>query len=264
VIDLDDRISNVGGLRGMTNVRYYYDGICNLCGQKGRFESDDLRGARDQFACPSCRATLRYRNQAAAIISHFSDGNEVFFDLFMRSDRFKRLAVLEQGIRGPFARRLKGLPNYVQSYLFEDCPLGETRDGIVCQDLERLTFENDSFDLLVTSDVMEHVPDPRQVIGEVARILRPGGAHVFTIPIRWPIAPNSTPRAKIVDGRVEHLMEPSYHRSGLDEPSLTFTDFGADLLDWHAQAGMRAYFYDCHRTVGSLGRYPAVIAVKLA
>jgi SAM-dependent methyltransferase len=247
----------------MQSDKYFYDGICSFCGKKGRFQAEELRRGRDQFACPSCRATHRYRTQAAAILSHFADGTEIFLDRFIRSELFRNISILEPGIRGPFVRRFKGLPNYTQSYLFEDLPLGESRDGVICQNLERMTFDDGSFDLVVTSDVMEHVPDPRKAIAEISRVLRVGGAHIFSIPLRWPISAQSTQRARIVDGQIEHILEPNYHRSGLDEPSLTFTDFGADLLDWHAAVGMRAHYFDCHRMIDFIGCFPAVVAVKV-
>ena len=245
----------------MTGTHGYYEGLCNLCGAKGRFEGE-LRRAREQFPCPSCGATLRYRDQAAAILTHFADGREVFLDRFVRSDACKRLSVLEAAIRGPFIRRFRHLPHYTQSYLFEGVPPGEKRDGVVCQDLERMTFADESFDLVVSSDVMEHVAHPRVAFSEIGRVLKAGGAHVFSVPIRWPIEPNSTGRARLVNGRLEHLLEPCYHRSGFDEPSLVFTDFGADLLEWHRQSGLRARFFNGHRMVDTLGRFPAVIAIK--
>ena len=241
--------------------RGYVEGVCSFCGALGRFEGA-LRLARQEFACPACKATLRYRDQAAAILSQFAHGCETSLDSFVQSEDCRRLSVYEAAIRGPFVRRFRKLPRYTQSYFFEDLPLGEARQGVVCQDLERLTFADESFDLIVTSDVMEHVARPKAAIAEIARVLKPAGAHVFSIPIRFPIAKNSVERARIVDGRIEHLLEPRYHRSGEDEPSLVFTDFGCDLLDWHRSVGMRARFFNSHRLIESSYYFPTVIAVK--
>jgi 2-polyprenyl-3-methyl-5-hydroxy-6-metoxy-1,4-benzoquinol methylase len=48
------------------------------------------------------------------------------------------------------------------------------------------TFENESFDLVITSDVFEHLPDVAPAVREILRTLKPGGAHIFTVPwIRW-------------------------------------------------------------------------------
>ena len=44
-----------------------------------------------------------------------------------------------------------------------------------------MTFENESFDLFITQDVFEHVMTPNKAFKEIERVLKPGGAHVFTV-----------------------------------------------------------------------------------
>jgi len=51
------------------------------------------------------------------------------------------------------------------------------------QDLENQTFKDESFDLVITQDVMEHVFNPAKAFSEIARTLKKGGAHVFTVPL---------------------------------------------------------------------------------
>jgi len=41
---------------------------------------------------------------------------------------------------------------------------------------------DDSFDYVVSNSVLEHIPDLESVIGEVARVLKPGGRFYFTVP----------------------------------------------------------------------------------
>ena len=56
----------------------------------------------------------------------------------------------------------------------------------------RYDFDNDSFDAVVCSDVIEHVAEPLTMLREIRRVLRPGGIAVLTTPIRfteWPIDP---------------------------------------------------------------------------
>jgi SAM-dependent methyltransferase len=238
-----------------------YAGQCEMCGAKGEFVGTSL-GARESFPCPTCRATLRYREQAGAILTRFGRGRFSFFTRFVRFPECQKLSILEAAIRGPFTRYLKGHPGYVQSYLFDDIAPGDSRDGVVCQTLEAMTFADESFDLVITSDVMEHVADVGKVVAEVARVLKPGGAHVFSIPLKFPLRDHSQARARLVGGEVEHLMEPRYHRSGTDTPSLVFTDFGRDLLDLHARHGLRASLHRSHPFVKRLAHSAAVIAVR--
>ncbi len=47
-----------------------------------------------------------------------------------------------------------------------------------------LTYESDTFDLVVSCEVIEHVGDPAQMIREMYRVLRPGGVAIMTFPSR--------------------------------------------------------------------------------
>jgi SAM-dependent methyltransferase len=51
-----------------------------------------------------------------------------------------------------------------------------------CAAAERLSFQAQSFDVVVASWVLEHLPAPEVTFREVARILRPGGAFFFLTP----------------------------------------------------------------------------------
>ena len=51
-----------------------------------------------------------------------------------------------------------------------------------------LPFENNQFDRIVCTDVLVHVPNPQEVIDEVARVLRPGGQFFFSAINRNPMA----------------------------------------------------------------------------
>jgi SAM-dependent methyltransferase len=55
-------------------------------------------------------------------------------------------------------------------------------------DATSLPFETGEFDGAICSETAEHVPDDRAVIAEIARVLRPGGILVFTVPILWSLA----------------------------------------------------------------------------
>lgn len=50
-------------------------------------------------------------------------------------------------------------------------------------DIARLPFANCSLDLVIASEVIEHMPEPSRVISEIARVLRPGGQLILTMPV---------------------------------------------------------------------------------
>ncbi len=49
-------------------------------------------------------------------------------------------------------------------------------------DANTLPFRDATFDAVVCAEVLEHVGDPRHVIAEVERVLKPGGSFVATVP----------------------------------------------------------------------------------
>ena len=54
--------------------------------------------------------------------------------------------------------------------------------GVVCGDATQLPFADGSFDGVVASEVLEHVPDDVGALAELVRVLRPGGALAITVP----------------------------------------------------------------------------------
>jgi SAM-dependent methyltransferase len=53
-------------------------------------------------------------------------------------------------------------------------------------DLLALPFPDASFDIVMASEVLEHIPADEQAMGEIARVLRPGGRLAVTVPRYWP------------------------------------------------------------------------------
>jgi SAM-dependent methyltransferase len=53
-------------------------------------------------------------------------------------------------------------------------------------DATRLPFADDTFDKVIASEVMEHIPDDLAALGELVRVLRPGGTLAVTVPAWLP------------------------------------------------------------------------------
>lgn len=67
---------------------------------------------------------------------------------------------------------------------------GEIAPTLVCTavngDATRLPFADASFDRIIASEVMEHVPDDDAALDELVRVLRPGGTIAITVPAELP------------------------------------------------------------------------------
>jgi len=55
----------------------------------------------------------------------------------------------------------------------------------VIGNISAIPFEEDTFDGVLCTEVLEHIPDPRQGIAEVSRVLKPGGTLYITVPMSW-------------------------------------------------------------------------------
>ena len=67
----------------------------------------------------------------------------------------------------------------------------KTQIGMVRhEDLRALSFPSNSFDLVMSAEVFEHIPEPYVALAEVFRVLKPGGSYIWTVPM------NTDPQSK--------------------------------------------------------------------
>ncbi len=60
------------------------------------------------------------------------------------------------------------------------------RFALAAGDALRLPFPDDAFDAAICAEVLEHIPDCDAAIGELARIVKPGGRLAVSVPRAWP------------------------------------------------------------------------------
>jgi SAM-dependent methyltransferase len=58
--------------------------------------------------------------------------------------------------------------------------------GLSVADMTGLPFKNNYFDLVICSEVMEHIPEHETAVKEVVRVLKPGNNLVISVPRYWP------------------------------------------------------------------------------
>jgi SAM-dependent methyltransferase len=174
--------------------------------------------------------------------------------------KWKSLEIHESSPEGAYSDKLRTRARaYSSSQFLPGFPLGEVVEGVRNEDLRALTFSDSSFDLLVTQDVLEHVPNPDSAFREIARVLRPGGLHIFTVPCYS--KPTRERARQRPDGTIELLDAPEYHGNPVDpNGSLVITEWGPDLVDRiRSTSGLRTRrldFQDPSR--GLLGEFLSV------
>jgi len=93
-----------------------------------------------------------------------------------------------------------------------------------------MDFETASIDVIIHSDTLEHIPDPKAALKESWRILKEGGHLFYTVPI---VVGRLT--------RTRHGLPPSHHGSAetTREDLKVQTEYGADFWCEIFEAGFR-------------------------
>lgn len=209
-----------------------FSGRCSICGARSFFDYGSNRSPREAFACGTCGFTLRWRDQAQILVDEFGQGQAESIESLVSLGALDTLDIYEPALRGPFVTRLNALPGYVRSYFWPDRDLGGVyENGVRNEDLTRLTFPDNSFDIVLTSDVMEHLYDFELAFAEISRVLKPGGLHVFTIPNDYPFPDLTERRVERRAGEEVPIKPARYHNSGDGSQCLVYTDFGRDIVD---------------------------------
>lgn len=192
-------------------------GICPICEKRTLFVELD-EWLRDYYLCVYCKSIPRNR--------------AIIFVLERFFPRYRIMKIHESSPGGPASDKLqKECPDYTPTHLYPDLRPGEYKNGIRCENLEEMTFEDNSFDLMITQDVLEHILNPDRAFREIGRILKPGGAHVFTVPMYR--RKKTLVRAIETDRGIEYMEEKKYHGNPIDEKgSLVTREWGEDIVGY--------------------------------
>jgi SAM-dependent methyltransferase len=154
--------------------------------------------------CRRCGSSLRTMALALAICRCY--GHEGTFSQFVEASRNRGLRVLEVNEAGNLTQFLSKLPGHI---------IGRFPK----LDMTRMPYSEGSFDLVVHSDTLEHVPHPVTALTECYRVLAPGGFCAFTIPV-------------VVDRmtRSRAGLPPSYHGNSEQRAGdfIVQTEYGCD------------------------------------
>lgn len=176
---------------------------------------------RNVLRCRRCHASARNRHVALLARRHL--GIRALRDL---RDSPGPPHILNASATSPLAAAL-GEAAYNTEF-WSDVTPGASRDGIRCEDLTTLSFADASLDLVISEDVLEHVPDVDRALEETRRVLRPGGAHILTVPY-FPNDP-TVELFDVVDGEFV-LREPiRVHRDQAGNAIPTYHRFGGDFM----------------------------------
>ncbi len=111
--------------------------------------------------------------------------------------------------------------------------LGRIPDSTVVGDGMNLPFRDGAFDVVYSSNVIEHVPQPWRLADEALRVTRPGGTAYLSYTVWWgPHGGHETAPWHYLGG---HLARRRYRRRHLREPK---NRFGESLFPVTVRAGL--------------------------
>jgi SAM-dependent methyltransferase len=231
--ELDERIALERSLICYDQPNFFLQGFCAACGMKSSFNtsfmyayetSEDGRlipNWREHLDCATCGFTNRIRAAIHVFYSHVKPAT---------SDRI----YLTEQSTALFRWLQERQPNLVGSEYFGNiASLGSHVRGLRNEDLTQLTFADETFDHVLSFDVLEHVNDDVAALKEIYRCLKFGGTVLFGAPFAKE-RPHKLIRARNdSDGNVQHLMAPEYHGNPVDPEggALCYRYFAWDLVD---------------------------------
>ena len=135
---------------------------CPICGYTGVFVSVG-HPPRWDARCLNCGSRERHR----------------LLWLWVRRDGGNRLAgkhILHFAPEKVVMRQMRGNPLYETADLHQS---GVTHTV----DITNVALPDGSYDVVIANHVLEHIPDDRQAMRELFRLLRPGGMALLTVPL---------------------------------------------------------------------------------
>ena len=234
----------------MSDFFYEHYGYCPICALPTRFTARQ-QWFRDHYFCEKCGSLPRQRALILVLEAQYPNWRDA--------------EIYEASPSGPASDRLaRDCSKYLASYCYPGVVPGTLHEGCRCEDLERLTFPDCCFDLVVTQEVFEHVFDYRRAFREVMRTVRSGGAHVFTTP-KYKQLCKSVDRAVRSNGQVVHLADPEYHGNPIDSSgSLVTVHYGDDICEiiWEETGCPTTIYAIRDETTGTIAEFMDVFVTR--
>lgn len=199
-------------------------GKCSMCGRTLFIKlcNDDTSAIR----CVRCRASVT----SMAIASVLKE----------LAAKWEDKKIYELSSRGPFFSFLHNRASHLTySEYFDDIPPGAYKGAVQCQDVQELTYGDESFDLCTCTEVFEHVPNDLKGFREIYRVLKPGGLFLFTVPLSD--RRKTVERVRLNEGKLIYLEEPEYHDDHILGAGrvLCYRNYGLDIVDRLSHAGFK-------------------------
>lgn len=226
---------------------------CNICENHGGVFYDfpnvqkraehEIGLLRETLRCKSCGATMRQRALSHKLLEYISlKTGHPFASLAEYAKADFSLRILDTDCFSPLHRILRGKKGYLASKFLPTEKFGiELEPAIYNLNLESIDFEANRFDIVLTSDVMEHVKYDDVAHTEITRVLDDGGAYIFTVPFNSSYKFNRVLVSETGFGEI-FLEKPHYHGDPLTGGILAYRIYGSELIESLESKGLEVEF----------------------
>ena len=118
---------------------------------------------------------------------------------------------------------------------FEQVDKQYQKTTYVC-DLQKIPVEDSRFDFIIFNQVMEHLPEPKLVLAELYRVLKPGGKMIYSGPLFYEEHEQPYDFYRYTQFGLRYLLES--------------TGYSIDRIDW-----LEGYFGTVGYQLNTMGRY---------
>ncbi|MCW8348136.1 class I SAM-dependent methyltransferase [Vibrio sp. ZSDZ65] len=185
------------------------------------------------LGCKGCGNNLRVMAIAHSLIREYSPESR-YLDVMIDSGVFNDLRVLEVNSVGNLSSHLQRIKNHKHIAYPE-------------YDFQALSLEDDTYDIVLHSDTLEHIPNFKLALSETHRILNVGGVCIFTIPLIVERLTRSRKGLPASFHGIEGNRTPDY---------FVHTEFGADFWTFALEVGFSEL------TICNF-EYPSGLAIKM-
>ena len=126
-------------------------------------------------------------------------------------------------------------------------------------DFQKLHYADATFDMVIASDVFEHVRKDEDGYKEIFRVLKPGGSFVMTVPYDHE-RQETIVRVDTSGEQDKHLLKPEYHGGG--GHTLTYRNYGRDLLSLMHRIGYAVGHIDLNVPSHGITRQSVILGRK--